>query len=214
MVCRGAGTPAVVLLAGGRDDTSTWDPLVTRLGPAVRTCAFDYPGVGSSAPSSLPMTADVVASSLHDTLAAARVATPYVLVGHSLAGLSVRAFVGRYPLDVAGVVLFDPTPVEYLQAHLSDFGGIGWDMSTTVTRVSAVTRWPATPTTILSSDPAVEVSAGLAPADEREWQIDQRALATLSRGTFLVVPGAGHYIFKDKPAAAATAVLTVVAQAG
>jgi len=103
------------------------------------------------------------------------VAPPYVLVGHSLAGLSVRAFVGRYPDEVAGVVLFDPTPVEYLRAHLSDFGGVGWDMSATVDPVDAVTRWPATPTTVLSSDPAVEIAAGSTPADEYEWQTDQRA---------------------------------------
>ena len=123
LVCRGAGAPIVVLLAGARDDTSTWDGLVARMGPAVRTCAFDYPGVGASDPSPAPITADLVASSLHSTFAVARVAPPYVLVGHSLAGLSVRAFVGRYPDEVAGVVLFDPTPVEYCARSASNSNG-------------------------------------------------------------------------------------------
>lgn len=35
-------------------------------------------------------------------------------------------------------------------------------------------------------------------------------LATLARGTYRVVSGAGHYIFRDNPAAAATAISTVL----
>ena len=136
-----------------------------------------------------------------------------MLVGHSLAGLSVRAFVGTYPAQVGGVVLFDPTPVEYVRAHPATFDGIGWDIPTTVTQVGAVTRWPAVPTRVLSADPEKDIAAGVTAADEREWQTDQRSLAALAAATLDVVPGAGHYIFTDKPVVAAAAVLAVLARA-
>lgn len=55
------------------------------------------------------MTAARAAAALDATLAAAAIPRPVVLVGHSIGGLTVRAFVGRHPQDVSGVVLFDPT---------------------------------------------------------------------------------------------------------
>ena len=41
-------------------------------------------------------------------LAAARIAPPYVLVGHSFGGLTARLFASRHPAEVAGLVLLDP----------------------------------------------------------------------------------------------------------
>ena len=37
----------------------------------------------------------------------AQIPPPYVLVGHSLGGFNVRVFAGRYPNEVAGMVLID-----------------------------------------------------------------------------------------------------------
>ena len=62
-----------------------------------RTCARARSTTRASvrrAAVSAPMTPRVVADTLHDTLAAADVPAPYVVVGHSLAGLSTRVFVG------------------------------------------------------------------------------------------------------------------------
>ena len=42
-------------------------------------------------------------SDLHRLLAAAHVASPYVLVGHSLGGYLVRVFNARYPAEVVGL---------------------------------------------------------------------------------------------------------------
>jgi pimeloyl-ACP methyl ester carboxylesterase len=37
-----------------------------------------------------------------------------VLVGHSVGGLHAQVFASRYPADLAGLVLLDPTPATYL----------------------------------------------------------------------------------------------------
>ncbi len=49
---------------------------------------------------------------LHRLLRAAGVAPPYVLVGHSIGGMYVRAYQRRYPDEVSGLVLVDATPEE------------------------------------------------------------------------------------------------------
>src|SRR3954470_12330583 len=100
------GLCRIVLLAGARDGPGTWDEFRSALGPDVWTCAWDYPGVGQST-GTPPMTAGIASASLNQTLWQAGVRPPFVLVGHSIAGLTVRLFVGQHPEDVAGVVLFD-----------------------------------------------------------------------------------------------------------
>ena len=68
--CQGAGSPTLVFLGGIGFTTTTWEQLRADLGPDVRTCAWDYPGVGHSTGAPM-MTAARAASSLHNTLRAA-----------------------------------------------------------------------------------------------------------------------------------------------
>lgn len=49
-----------------------------------------------------------VAALLRETLSVAEVPEPYVFVGHSISGLSCRAFAYLFPSEVAGIVLVDP----------------------------------------------------------------------------------------------------------
>lgn len=72
--------------------TTTWTGLRAALGPGVRTCAWDYPGVGHSTGAPM-MTATRAASALFGTLRAAHVLQPVILVGHSAAGLTTRLYV-------------------------------------------------------------------------------------------------------------------------
>jgi pimeloyl-ACP methyl ester carboxylesterase len=75
-----------------------------RLSARTRVCSYDRAGLGFSDGSSLPSTADNIAADLHALLKAADVAPPYVLVGHSAAGMYIRVFADRYPQEVVGMV--------------------------------------------------------------------------------------------------------------
>jgi pimeloyl-ACP methyl ester carboxylesterase len=83
----GAG-PSVVLETGAGGAAAAWLPVMRLIGDDVRLVAVDR---------------------LHATLLAADVPPPYVLVGHSLGALHVRAFAAAYPTETAGLVLLDPT---------------------------------------------------------------------------------------------------------
>lgn len=102
-------TPTVVLEAGGGGFSSSWSRVQELLASRVRSCAYDRAGLGWSAPGPAPRTMRQEAFELHELLAAAHIAGPLVLVGHSVGGLNVRIYADRYGPDVAGMVLVDPT---------------------------------------------------------------------------------------------------------
>src|SRR5215217_7924185 len=54
-----------------------------------------------------PRDAKHITSELHTLLKGAGIDGPYVLVGHSLGGISMQTYAHRYPEEVAGVVLVD-----------------------------------------------------------------------------------------------------------
>jgi pimeloyl-ACP methyl ester carboxylesterase len=74
------------------------------------TCVlYDRAGSGWSDPVDGPCSAAEIVTDLHTALGLAGVHGPYLLVGHSLGGLLVRAFAQHFPDDVVGLVLIDPS---------------------------------------------------------------------------------------------------------
>jgi pimeloyl-ACP methyl ester carboxylesterase len=70
-------------------------------------CSYDRLGLGRSDKLVSPHTADEIIGDLHSLLQAARVSSPYVMVGHSIGGIYVRKYASLYPSEVEGVVLVD-----------------------------------------------------------------------------------------------------------
>lgn len=60
-----------------------------------RICTYDRAGMGYSEASPLPRTAKQFAKELHTLLEQANIPGPYVMVGHSSGGLTVRIFCPR-----------------------------------------------------------------------------------------------------------------------
>jgi pimeloyl-ACP methyl ester carboxylesterase len=133
MECRGTGSPTVVLVSGQRASADDWSivadgvhspPVFSLVANETRVCAYDRPGtpVGESPsrsdPIKQPATAGVMVEDLHALLAAAHVAEPIVIVGHSAGGLAARLFAATYPEAVAGIVLVDALS-EGLQKYMT-----------------------------------------------------------------------------------------------
>ena len=107
--CRGTGAPAVILDAGLGGSTSTWGLVQPAIAARTRTCSYDRGGLGFSDAATRPSNTRNIAEDLHALLAAAHVKPPYILVAHSSAGMNVRVYADRYPDDVVGMVLVDPS---------------------------------------------------------------------------------------------------------
>jgi pimeloyl-ACP methyl ester carboxylesterase len=105
--CTGSGSPTVVVDAGLGDWSTIWVGVQQAVAATTQVCTYDRAGMGWSDPGPLPRDARQFAKELHALLAAAQVPGPYLLVGHSLGGLTVRVYAHDYPAEVAGMVLID-----------------------------------------------------------------------------------------------------------
>lgn len=133
--CKGTGSPTVVLVSGRSDRSDIWDKVLPGVAKFTRVCAYDRPGtvtikgenVAPSRSTSVPqpVTPKEGVADLHALLSAAKVPSPYVLVGHSYGGLIVRLYASTYPDEVAGLVLID-TLTEFLYDTLTEKQQAQW----------------------------------------------------------------------------------------
>lgn len=107
--CRGTGSPTVVFDAGLGDSSSSWGLIQPAIATKTRTCSYDRAGLGFSDPANRPSTAKNIAADLHALLEAAKLKPPYLLVGHSSSGLSMRVYADLYVDELVGMVFVDPS---------------------------------------------------------------------------------------------------------
>jgi pimeloyl-ACP methyl ester carboxylesterase len=113
MYCTGRGSPTIVLDAGLGDDTVIWSGVQPALAKTTSVCAYDRAGFGWSEAGPAPRDADHIAAELHGLLRQAKIDLPIVLMGHSIAGIYMRAYAAHYPEDLAGMVFVDgSTPMQ------------------------------------------------------------------------------------------------------
>jgi pimeloyl-ACP methyl ester carboxylesterase len=107
LYCTGEGSPTIVLEAGGGNDSLTWTKVQPELSETTRVCSYDRAGFGWSQPQPPPRDADTIARELHALLQQAGVQGPIVLMGHSRAGMYIRAYNHLYPEQVNGLIFVD-----------------------------------------------------------------------------------------------------------
>lgn len=219
-VCRGNGSPNVILEAGlDAAGTEAWAGLLPLLDPVgARVCAYDRAGTGSSDRRSRsvdPVTAGLEAAELHELLGGAGVAPPYVLVAHSYGGLIARVYADRYPSEVAGFV-FEAASTAWEIDLWPEWDDSPWIDGGRVTDIEA-TKQQVLTAAPLGSLPSVVVSQGRYD-DEGipEWAAprfarQQARLAALGTNVIhLRADGVGHFIHDEKPALMVSAVAAVV----
>jgi pimeloyl-ACP methyl ester carboxylesterase len=134
---RKGAAPTILLEAGAFGFAADFGALQPRLAAkGLHVLAYDRAGLGLSDAGPKPRDGLAVVSDLEALLGAAGEDGPFVLVGHSMAGLYLRIFAGRHPDKVAGIVLLDaatPEGVEVPQirkfvgvfAQVSNLGPLG-----------------------------------------------------------------------------------------
>ncbi len=95
----------------------------------IRSCAYDRAGMGWSDAGPQPRDATAIVEDLEKLIAASGERGPFILMGHSMAGLHTRLFAGRNSTKVAGLVLIEATTPEQIdlpgtQKFLIAFTGI------------------------------------------------------------------------------------------
>src|SRR3989344_5584329 len=108
LYCVGEGRPTVILDCGLGESTLTWAKVQPAIARTTRVCSYDRAGYAFSDPGPFPRDAQHIVADLQQLLRAADLAPPYVLVGHSLTGQTMRLFASREPASTAALVLVDP----------------------------------------------------------------------------------------------------------
>jgi pimeloyl-ACP methyl ester carboxylesterase len=111
----GAGTPTVIVENGSSSFSIDWALVQSRVSVFTRICTYDRAGFAWSDRGPEDNTVEETVDDLHLLLRRAAVPPPYVLVGHSIGGMYVRAYQRRFPEEVVGLVLVDATPEEDLE---------------------------------------------------------------------------------------------------
>ena len=199
LTCWGEGSPVVLFDAGSGDaGISRWksSPVTRSLAAMTQVCTYDRAGLGDSDPAPQhPRVLDEVADDLHLLLVAAGIPRPVVMVGSSGGGFDVYHHAGRYPDDVAGLVLLD---VPAGQAAMAPSDVPGWDAVdnpehidyVAVEHQMAVERLPipAIPVTVVTANHGQSAD----PDEQKVW------LQGSSRPVQVILDG-GHNIYDDDP---------------
>ena len=106
---KGAG-PTVLFEAGAFGFSADWGVVQERtVARGWRACSYDRAGLGLSDPGPEPRDGLAVVGDLERLLKAAHEDGPYIVVGHSMAGLYLWLFANRNPEQVRGLVFVDAT---------------------------------------------------------------------------------------------------------
>jgi pimeloyl-ACP methyl ester carboxylesterase len=133
---RERNAPLVILEAGAFGLSADWAVTQTRLARAgFASLAYDRAGLGASDPGPKPRDSKAIVDDLEALLAALKLPGPFIVAGHSMAGLHTRLFAVRDRTRVAGLVLVDATTPE-ASAHPVAAGFI--------THFGTLSNWAAT----------------------------------------------------------------------
>lgn len=154
LVCEGprSARPVVWLEAGAFGFAADWGATQEALTTAGwRSCAYDRAGMGYSPLGPAPRDGLAIVSDFEKLVAASGEPGPYILVGHSMAGLRLRQYAGQNPGKIAGLVLVDAaTPEAAQNPRMSGF----------IKAFAAASRWAARGASIGLYKPLIHTGMG------------------------------------------------------
>ena len=114
-----ASSPLVLLEAGAFGFSADWSAVQDKLSErGIRSLAYDRAGLGFSDSGPSPRDGLAIVSDIEAFLAKTHEAGPFLLCGHSMAGLHVRLFAARNAARIVGLVLVDATTPEAMESAM------------------------------------------------------------------------------------------------
>ncbi len=206
-----AGSATVVLIAGGGRTAKDWGKVQPAVAKFARVCSYDRAGFGESDKAASKLqSVDEVVDDLHGLLQASDEKRPFILVGHSVAGIYARSFVTKFPREVAGLVFVDSAHEEQaLRFHQLDPNWQALDEEAAqwglFVKPGERLEWQTDlPLIVLAHERPIQgpkkVTEEVAVARERIWRELQKDLAQRStHGELRVAAHSEHNIHLEQP---------------
>ncbi len=154
LVCKGTGSPTVILESGAGEFSLDWALAQPSIAKVTRVCAYDRAGYAWSDMSPGFEQFSAAAEDMQAVLRKAGIEPPYVLAGHAFGALYARDYQRRFPQEVAGLALVDPTPEEDTQVVM-----FGRTVSLIDMADHDLKAWPVRPFAPSRTSPPLDKSA-------------------------------------------------------
>jgi pimeloyl-ACP methyl ester carboxylesterase len=201
--------PAVVLCSGaGAASVGTWPEIEGEAARFATVVTYDRAGTGRSDAPDVAPAANDMADELAAVLNCLGVNRPVVLVGFSMAAFLVQLFACRSPAEVAGLILVDPLPDEFLAQLVDQPPAVSASLRAKTAQASpALMR-----ETEKSIESAVQVRAALAGSGLLDIPLVVLAIehpepsglgmthAAIARGRLILVRGTSHLTIRGDKA--------------
>jgi pimeloyl-ACP methyl ester carboxylesterase len=221
----GTGKPTVVFESGLGDDLDSWNLVQPAIARLTCTVAYDRAGLGESQPSPGPRNISSMVEELHALLSRAKLTPPYLIVAHSLGGFIARMFTHRYPDQVCGLVLVDPSHEDFQKGMAALRSPEEWsamekqrsehyrsapvpvraevqELQHDLEQMASVTWTGGIPTTILTSTRLEENARrfGMMLEDKALWRrLHAGWLTQVPDAKHILTDQSGHYIQREQP---------------
>ena len=229
--CSGEGTPAVILGSGLASNNHDWGPVEERVSEFTQVCSYDRTGLGASDLADGVPTAQSASDDLHALLAAAGLAGPVVVVGHSYGGMVARLYASHHPENTAALVLVDSLQKDNLiqadeilgeQAMALFMQGVrsnpeGVDLEASFAQVKQAGDLGDLPLTVITAgrpDLPPFINAEIRELLADSWLQSQRNLVSLSTaGIHIIAEESSHCVQCQQPNLVADAILREISRA-
>ncbi len=221
--CTGSGSPTVILESGDEDTKASYAFAVPSLAAVTTTCVYDRANLGNSDPAPGPRGLPDLVADLENTIAAACIAGPYVLVGTSGGGYITAGYAFAHHRQVAGMV-FVEVPAPFRDPPAPIVRDTRWDSPVNIEKRdylqvekdawSGRERIGDIPVTVLSNEYSADEIALAEFASERRGMRanveDQQGWLILSPRAEQVVVHTGHAVEEVDPGLVTDTILAVV----
>ena len=109
----GEGTVTVVFENGMSDSLEIWGSIPDSVARFGKVFLYDRADIAKSDRARQKRTIPNTVEELRTILQHEKIQPPYILVGHSLGGVIDRYFASKYPEEVKGMLLLDPSPESF-----------------------------------------------------------------------------------------------------
>ncbi len=208
MVCVGDSrpdVPTVIFEVGLGQPYTTWDAMQSEVSNRTLACSYDRLGSGISTPVAEDdiRTPFEMVETLRAAIGEVGLEDPFVLVGHSIAGLILLAYPHLYPEEISGLVFIDASHPEQfarfaaVNPNASPTGAVGAekiDRGSSTEELSAVGQFGDLPIAVLHQ--ARPTESPMRPI-WLELQANHASRSTNSR--LIPATESGHFVYQDQP---------------